>query len=549
MATGPLAAGHIRLRLINPSRHGEREHVVDVALASTVVELKRRLVLEHAGSPTLSEQRLFYRGRQLDDEETFATAFGSALDLSAPIALHLHIPRSRSNSAASPRPSPVLRAQSAPQMPRSPLLGSAGASARQAPPAAPAAAAASPAGASAAAAAAAAAAGGSAAAAPPTLPLSASEQIRAEQIRAWQAWQLQQQQQQIAARQRVFAAAQLRGSFSSPGPASRHVSATAAMAAATMGAASAPTSPALQATQQRFATDLAAQIAQLQQVQATQLQFARQMQAQQIQAQQQLAMQTSTSAPAAPATTGTPGAAPGAAPEGEKTRAELLDQIRDSFTTDELNALLASPRTAATAPSPQPSPHDFRGRQQQQQQQQAHARQVQQQYMQQQMQQQMIARYQMQMQQQAMFAQQQQQQQRAMLMQQQVQVHQRSAMLQRAFSVQAIAAAAAPTDAETRAVGAARAGAERELVERILNAQRPVVEGAAAAPAARVAALGRDPNVQVNVVILPPHFRIFDLKLMLKIAVAVVVMAQDAEPLMTQVYCAAGIIFYLYVVP
>ena len=28
-----------------------------------------------------------------------------------------------------------------------------------------------------------------------------------------------------------------------------------------------------------------------------------------------------------------------------------------------------------------------------------------------------------------------------------------------------------------------------------------------------------------------------------------VVMAQDAEPLMTQVYCAAGIIFYLYVVP
>jgi hypothetical protein len=26
-------------------------------------------------------------------------------------------------------------------------------------------------------------------------------------------------------------------------------------------------------------------------------------------------------------------------------------------------------------------------------------------------------------------------------------------------------------------------------------------------------------------------------------------MAQDAEPLMTQVYCAAGIIFYLYVVP
>ena len=86
-------------------------------------------------------------------------------------------------------------------------------------------------------------------------------------------------------------------------------------------------------------------------------------------------------------------------------------------------------------------------------------------------------------------------------------------------------------------------------MERILNAQRPVVEGAAAAPAARVAALGRDPNVQVNVVILPPHFRIFDLKLMLKIAVAVVVMAQDAEPLMTQVYCAAGIIFYLYVVP
>ena len=544
MATGPLAAGHIRLRLINPSRHGEREHVVDVALASTVVELKRRLVLEHAGSPTLSEQRLFYRGRQLDDEETFATAFGSALDLSAPIALHLHIPRSRSNSAASPRPSPVLRAQSAPQMPRSPLLGSAGASARQAPPAAPAAAAASPAGASAAAAAAA-AAGGSAVAAPPTLPLSASEQIRSEQIRAWQAWQLQQQQQQIAARQRVFAAAQLHGSFSSPGPASRHVSATAAMAAATMGAASAPTSPALQATQQRFATDLAAQIAQLQQVQATQLQFARQMQAQQIQAQQQLAMQTSTSAPAAPATTGTPGAAPGAAPEGEKTRAELLDQIRDSFTTDELNALLASPRTAATAPSPQPSPHDFRGRQQQQQQQQAHARQVQQQYMQQQMQQQMIARYQMQMQQQAMFAQQQQQQQqRAMLMQQQVQVHQRSARY-----MQAIAAAAAPTDAETRAVGAARAGAERELVERILNAQRPAVEGAAAAPAARVAALGRDPNVQVNLVILPPNFRIFDLKLMLKIAVAVVVMAQDAEPLMTQVYCAAGIIFYLYVVP
>ena len=112
----------IKLRLINPSRHGEREHLISVDPRSTVKDLKLRLVKEHAAQPSVSEQRLFFHGRQLSDDEAFLKTLASE-DPTNPIAIHLHIPRSRSNSAASPRPSPLLRAQSTPAMPpRSPLL-------------------------------------------------------------------------------------------------------------------------------------------------------------------------------------------------------------------------------------------------------------------------------------------------------------------------------------------------------------------------------------------------------------------------------------------